>query len=283
MNSTLLSKKVFKLNSGYSIPAVGLGTYQVRNQDEIDEAVSSAWEAGYRHIDTAVFYRNEKMIANALEKYKIPREEMFLTTKVPSDAMTYKDAKKCIEKSLKDLGTSYIDLFLIHWPGAKSVEDRLGVWRALEESVENGSVRSIGVSNFLRKHLKTILDNCKIKPAVNQIELHPLYIDSDTITYCNENDIVIEAYSPFARFDDKLIRNESLLEVAKKYKKKPNQVLVRWCIQHGWVVLPKSVKKNRVIENIDIDDFELSEEDIKILDSLNCGYKVCWDPNNVKF
>ncbi len=281
--SKIISTKLFKLSSGFSIPAIGLGTYQIKSQESIDEAVSSAWEAGYRHIDSAVCYRNEHLIGRALKKYNIPRDEVFLTTKIPPNGMTYQMATELLNQSLKNFDTNYIDLYLIHWPEAKSVEDRLGVWQALEEAVQSGKVRSIGLSNFLPVHLKTILDNCKIKPAVNQFELHPLFIDKETIEMCNKEGILIEAYSTFARMDPKLIKSSVLKEINEKYNKPPTVVLVRWAVQHGWVILPKSVSRKRIFENIDVDDFSLTDNDLAALDSLNCNYKVAWDPTRIDF
>ena len=282
-SNNLISKLFFTMNSGYKIPAIGLGTYQIKQADEVDVAVSTAYKAGYRHIDSAVIYRNESAIGEALEKYNIPREEIFITTKIPSNKMKYEDAKNCIDNSLKNFKTDYIDLYLIHWPGAKSVEDRIGVWRALEEGVESGKIRSIGVSNFLPIHLNTVLKTCKIKPTVNQIEIHPLFIDWETIKMCENEGILIEAYSTFARMDPKLMNNKNLIEISNKYNKKPTQVLVRWAVQHGWVVLPKSTHEDRIYENINVDDFNLNQDDIEILDSLNSNYKVAWDPKKIDF
>jgi diketogulonate reductase-like aldo/keto reductase len=281
--NNLISMLLFTMNSGYKIPAVGLGTYQIKQSDEVDISISTAYAAGYRHIDSAVIYRNESAIGEALKKFKIPRKEMFITTKISSNKMKYEDAKKCIDNSLKNFQTDYIDLYLIHWPGAKSIEDRIGVWRALEEGVESGKIRSIGVSNFLTIHLKTIIKNCKIKPAINQIEIHPLFIDWETIQFCENEGILIEAYSTFARMDPKLIENKILIGIADKYNKKPTQVLVRWAVQHGWVVLPKSTHEEIIHENIDVDDFFLSDDDLKTLDSLNSNYKVAWDPKKIDF
>jgi methylglyoxal/glyoxal reductase len=278
-----ISKLLFTLNSGYKIPAIGLGTYQMKQIEEVELAISTAYKAGYRHIDSAVIYRNESYIGEALKKYKIPREEIFITTKIPSNKMKYEDAKKCIDNSLKNFQTDYIDLYLIHWPGAQSVEDRIGVWRALEEGVDSGKIRSIGVSNFLPIHLKSILNVCKIKPAVNQIEIHPLFIDTDTIKLCEDEGILIEAYSTFARMDPKLIENKILNDISNKYQKKPTQILVRWAVQHGWVILPKSVHEERINENIDVDDFCITKEEINDIDSLNCNYKVAWDPRKIDF
>ena len=208
---------------------------------------------------------------------------MFLTTKIPPTAMEYNEAKKLIDNSLQNFQTDYIDLYLIHWPEAKSLEDRLGVWRALEEGVQEKKIRSIGVSNFQPVHLKSILENCKIKPAVNQFELHPLYMEHKTIEICREENILIEAYSTFARMDPKLIQSPLLVSICEKYNKKPTCVLVRWAVQHGWVVLPISVSRARVFENIDVDDFELTTEETASLDGLNCHYKVAWDPTRVDF
>lgn len=273
----------FKLNSGFEIPAIGLGTYQIKKEEEIEEAVKEAYNVGYRHIDSAVVYKNEHLIGQALKKLNIPRQELFITTKIPTGGMTYSDALNHIDNSLNNFQTDYIDLYLIHWPGAKSLEDRIGVWKALEESVQAGKVRSIGVSNFLPIHLKTILDNCAIKPAVNQIEIHPLYIPKETIELCEKEGILIEAYSTFARMDPKLIENPALVKICEKYNKKQTQVLVRWAVQHGWVILPKSINKQRIQDNFDVNNFELTKNDIEELDSLNCNYKVAWDPIKIDF
>ncbi len=196
--------------------------------------------------------------------------------------MNYENATLSINQSLINFETSYIDLYLIHWPEARSIEDRLGVWKALEEGVECGKIRSIGLSNFLPRHLKSILEICKIKPAVNQFELHPLFIDYETIDICNKEGILIQAYSTFARMDQKLVENSVLVGISEKYKKSATQVLVRWAVQHGWVVLPKSSNRKRIFENFDVNDFNLSEEELKSLDTLNCNYKVAWDPSRVE-
>jgi len=228
-------------------------------------------------------YKNEDLIGNALKKFNIPREEMFICTKIPPTGNNYKEAVFHINKSLENFQTDYIDLILIHWPEVRSLEDRIGVWKALEESVEAGKVKSIGVSNFKILHLKSILEICKIKPSINQIELHPLYIDKETIEFCKNNNILIEAYSPFARMDRRLIKNNTLVKISEKHQKTKNQVLVRWAVQHGWVVIPKSSNRKRIFENIQVDDFELTEEDIENLDNLNINVKILWDPESIKF
>lgn len=273
----------YTLNSGYCIPAIALGTYKIVKQEEIDVAIKAAYEKGYRHFDSAILYKNEDLIGSALKKYKIPRDEVFITTKIPPWAMTYKDAKQAIKQSLASFQTDYIDLFLIHWPEVDKLEKRLDVWKALEEGVKEGKIRSIGVSNFLIIHLKTILDNCTIKPAVNQIELHPLFIDWETIRFCEKEGILIESYSTFGQYDPMLINHKTVEKISKEKKKSPTQVLIRWAVQHNWVVLPKSSKCERIKENFEVDDFELSDNDIAELDSLNCDYKVTWDPRKVEF
>lgn len=285
MDSTkqINSKSVFKLNSGCEIPAIALGTYKMTDQNEVDNAIKAAYDAGYRHIDSAIMYENEAQIGHAIKNGNIPRNELFITTKVPHRQLGYDKVYNFVLQSLKDFQTDYLDLVLIHWPEANSVKERQESWQALEKLVNEGKIKSIGVSNFLIIHLKTILDICKIKPAVNQIEIHPLFIDHETINYCEQQGILLQAYSSFARMDDKLIKNEVLVKLCEKYKKLPTQILVRWVIQHGWIVLPKSSKKERIEENINIDDFQLTEQEIKSLDDLNCGYKICPDPHTITF
>jgi diketogulonate reductase-like aldo/keto reductase len=281
--ATKLSDKVLKMNDGNTIPIIGLGTYQITVEKEIDEAVKASWDAGYKHIDSAVVYRNEKFIGNTLKAHNIPREQLFITTKIPPNSMNYDDTYSLVERSLKYFQTDYLDLVLIHFPRVNSLEDRINCWKALEKCVQEGKVKSIGVSNFLPIHLKSILDNCTIKPAVNQFELHPLFIDWETIEACKKEGILVEAYSAFAQYDKKLINNKVIQKLSQKHNAKPTQILVRWCLQHNWVVIPKSTKRERIFENIDIDFFELSEEEMESIDKLNCDYKKCWDPRSVKF
>lgn len=282
-NNQINSKTKIKLNSGYDIPVIALGTYKIKDQTEVDNSIRWAYDAGYRHIDSAVLYENEHQLGEAIKKNNISRDQLFICTKIPHGKLGYDNVINIANKSLVDFNTDYLDLVLIHWPEAKSVEERQESWKALEQLVSEGKVRSIGVSNFLSYHLKTILDICKIKPCVNQIELHPLFIDKETISFCEKEGIVIEAYSAFARMDDKLIKNKVLVDICEKHKKLPTQVLVRWVIQHGWIILPKSSHKERIEENINIDDFELTKQEIDNLDSLECGYKICPDPKTIEF
>ena len=188
-NKKISTKNKLKLNNGMEIPCIGYGTYQIRKKSEIENSIKIAYDNGYRLFDTAVMYGNENLLGNAFIKHKIPREEIFITTKILPSDMTYEKSKKSIEESLKKLKLKYIDMVLIHWPEVKKKEDRINVWKAMEESVNEGKVKCIGVSNFLEGHLNHILLNCKIKPVINQIECNPLYYDKETIDFCHMENI----------------------------------------------------------------------------------------------
>lgn len=287
MNSFFkMTQKTLTMNNGLSLPIIGLGTGSaIQEQSLVDFVIPNAYEAGYRMIDSAVAYKNEKAIGETLEKFKIPRKEMFLITKIPNENVDATKAAELLNSSLENFKTDYLDLVLLHFPGFKNAQERMEVYQVLEKYVEQGKVKSIGVSNFLPKHLSSILEKCKIKPAVNQIELHPLFVDHETIDFCRSENIVIQAYAPFARFNEKLMTNSTLLEISKKYNKLPSHVIVRWCIQNDFVVIPKSSKKERIYENIDVDDFSLTDDDILALTNLNCNFRVIKraDPTGVDF
>ena len=275
------TKNKLKLNNGMEIPCIGYGTYQIRKKSEIENSIKIAYDNGYRLFDTAVMYGNENLLGNAFIKHKIPREEIFITTKILPSDMTYEKSKKSIEESLKKLKLKYIDMVLIHWPEVKKKEDRINVWKAMEESVNEGKVKCIGVSNFLEDHLNHILSNCKIKPVVNQIECNPLYYDKQTIDFCKSQNILIEAYCPLAEFDSKLIKNKIIVSLSNKYNKTVPQIILKWIMQKGIIPLPKSVHKEYIIQNINLDDFEINNDDMKLIDGLECGYKIDWDPHRV--
>ena len=275
------TKNKLKLNNGMEIPSIGYGTYQIRKKSEIENSIKIAYDNGYRLFDTAVMYGNENLLGNAFIKHKIPREEIFITTKILPSDMTYEKSKKSIEESLKKLKLKYIDMVLIHWPEVKKKEDRINVWKAMEESVNEGKVKCIGVSNFLEGHLNHILSNCKIKPVVNQIECNPLYYDKQTIDFCKSQNILIEAYCPLAEFDSKLIKNKIIVGLSNKYNKTVPQIILKWIMQKGIIPLPKSVHKDYIIQNINLDDFEINNDDMKLIDGLECGYKIDWDPHRV--
>ena len=272
----------YKMNNGIEIPSIGYGTYQIRQKSEIENGIKTAYSCGYRLFDTAVMYNNEQLIGQSIKKLKLPRNDLFLTTKIIPQDMTYEKAKQSIDKSLKKLNTDYIDLVLIHWPGVTNPQQRIDVWKALEEAVEQGKVKSIGLSNFLKNHIEQILNNCKIKPVINQIECHPLYYDKDTIEYCKSQNIIIEAYCPLAEFHKNLIQNKNIVEIAKSLGKSVPQVILRWHLQHQIIPLPKSVHSNYIKENYDLDGFTLSEEQMKVIDGLNTNFKIDWDPHGLE-
>lgn len=295
MNSASnLPFKLIPFFTGRAIPQIGYGTYQLKGPDCV-YGVLSAIKAGYRHIDTASVYKNESDIKEALETlYKakyITREELFITSKIGPSQQGYDQALKACDEILEKLNTPYLDLLIIHWPGVSSnkpqdqanAEVRLQTWKALEKLKEIGKVKDIGVSNFLKKHLEHLLTNSKTVPVLNQFELHPLCYDVETIEYCKEKGIVVEAYSPLARRDDLMFKNPSVIKISDKYKRTIAQILLRWSIQHGFVTLPKSKTEEFILENFKIFDFELEKDDMLILDSLNKDYHTCWNPEAVEF
>ncbi|KAH8110125.1 Aldo/keto reductase [Phellopilus nigrolimitatus] len=259
---TLQSK--IKLRSGYEMPLVGLGVFQ--NATCIP-ACEAALKHGYRHIDTAQMYRNEADVGIAVRKSGIPREEIFVTTKVIQGSHGYDSALGVVEESLSKLGSPYIDLYLIHSP-LSGKEKRLATYRALLEKRDAGKIRTVGVSNYGVKHLEELREAKLETPAVNQIELHPFCQQKDIVEYCNKNGIVVQAYCPLVRGD---FSSPVLQEIAKSTGKNPAQVLVRWSLQRGFIPLPKSANPERVVSNVDIFDFVLSDADIAKLDALDKG------------
>ncbi|CAK55890.1 unnamed protein product (macronuclear) [Paramecium tetraurelia] len=270
------------MNNGNKIPQIGYGTYQCSGKELVD-GIKYALQVGYTHIDSASYYQNGKDI-------RVPkREDFFITSKIASSEQGYENTLKSCKKILQDLDTKYLDLLLIHWPGVagnqlnspNNATVRLQTYKALEQLFQEGLIKNIGVSNFLKHHLEHLLLNCKIKPVINQIEVHPLCWDQATIEYCRQQSILIEAYSPIARNDPKLIQNQKMIELSKKYHKTVAQVSLRWAVQKGFIVLPKSKTPKYIKENFEIFDFQISEEDIKVIDQLNENYHTCWDPSTV--
>ena len=270
------------LNNGLQIPRIGFGTYQIRKKLELENIMKIAYETGYRLFDTASAYGNEKIIGDAIKKLKIPRKEIFISTKIYEVDMTYERAKNSIDLSLRKLQSDYIDMVLIHWPEVQKSEDRIAVWRAMEESVEEKKVRMIGVSNFCKKHLEHILNNCKIKPVVNQIECNPVYYDEETIKFCEENNIIIQAYCPLAEWNPKLVQNDIIVNIAKTKNKSVSQIILRWILQKNMIPLPKSRHEEYIKENFDLNGFSLTNEETKDIDTLrSINYKVDDDPSEV--
>jgi diketogulonate reductase-like aldo/keto reductase len=259
-----------ELNNGLEIPLFGFGTWDLRRQTAYN-SVKWALEKGYRLIDTASFYGNEKWVGKAIKDSNIEREEIFLTTKIWPSEMGYESTFEALKSSLKKLKTDYLDLYLIHWPKGKWRES----WKAMEEIYQNGKVKSIGVSNFTIDHIKRHSDQFKVKPVVNQVEFHPFLYQKELMTYCESKEIKIEAYAPLTRtekFDDPTIQN-----IARKYDKTPAQILLRWVLEHKLIVIPRSSSETHIKENADIFDFKIKEEDMNKLDSLNEDYRLVED------
>jgi len=266
-----------KLNTGQLIPATGFGTWQIADGQETQQAVSAALVNGYRLIDTAKLYGNEKSVGSAIRSSGIPREEIFVTTKLWDTDQGYDSALKAFDGSLELLGLDYLDLYLIHWPGGK---DRHQSWQALQEIYKSGRSKAVGVSNYTIEHLTQLLETSDLKPAVNQVEFHPFIYaqQKPLLEFCSEQGILIEAYSPLSR--GRAIDEPAINEIAKTYRKTPAQILLRWAVQHGVVPLPKSTHAERIKANLDIFDFEISDEDMHSLNSLSTGERVTWDPSD---
>jgi len=277
---------VFKLNNGYEIPCVGYGTFQTPDGESVVNGVKEAINAGYKHIDTAYFYDNEKGVGRAIKESGVKREDLFITSKLWNSDRGYESAKIAFEKTMDNLDLEYLDLFLIHWPANKKQFDNAEeinaeTWRAFEEIYESGRVKAIGLSNFLPHHIDELMKTAKIKPMVNQIEFHPGFAQIECAEYCIKNDIVVEAWSPLGRKD--ALNNGTLIELGKKYNKTTAQICLRWVLQHGILPLPKSVTPSRIVENSKIFDFEISSEDMKIIDNIPyCGGQ-CANPDEVDF
>ena len=282
MENKYNTDKKITLNNGLQIPCIGFGTFQIRKKSELENAIKVAYNTGYRLFDTAVVYGNEKLIGDILKKLKIPRNEIFLITKIYKGDMTYEKTKKSIESSLKKLQSDYIDMILIHWPEVEKSEDRINVWKALEESVNENKVKMIGVSNFCKNHLEHILNNCKIKPVINQIECNPIYWDEETIDYCDKNNIVIQAYCPLAEWNEKLVENDIIVNIAKDKNKSVSQIILKWLLQKNKIPLPKSIHNDYIKQNFDLNGFYLNDDEMKKIDTLkSINYKTDLDPHNV--
>ena len=262
-----------KMNNGLEIPQFGLGVYLTKSGTECVNAVTWALEAGYRHIDTAKIYGNEREVGEAVRQSGIKRDELFITTKLWNDDHGYESALKAFDKSLKTLDTDYIDLYLIHWPVKDKRKDS---WKALEKIYESGYCKSIGVSNYMILHLEELFSYANVIPVINQVEFSPYNYQKELLDVCLKNKIILEAYSPLTRM--KKHDDPKVLPIAKKHNKTVAQVLIRWAIEQEIVVIPKSAHKERIIENANVSDFELDEFDMKILDNLDEGFRVSWDP-----
>ncbi len=269
--SDSISNTLVKLNSGASIPQVGLGVWQAGGATK--RAVTAALEAGYRHIDTARIYGNEANVAQGIRESGVPREEVFITTKLWNQDQGYDKALAAFDASLTRMKLDYVDLYLLHWPVPN---ERLESWRALEKLFADKRARSIGVSNFMVPHLEELLGVAKVLPAVNQIELTPFLQRRETSALCKQHGIALEAYSPLTR--GQRLADPVVVEIARRAQRSPAQVLLRWNVQHGNVILPKSVTPARIQENAGLFDFELDAQAMAQLDALEEGLVTGWDP-----
>ena len=264
-----------KMNDNCQIPVVGLGTWKSEPGKTTSQAVLDSLEAGYRHIDTARAYDNETDVGRAVNDSGLPREDLFITTKLWNQHQGYEEAIEACEKSLNRLNCDYIDLYLIHWPLR---EKRNHSWKAFIELRDRDLCKSIGVSNFTIEHLAEIEAKFGILPAVNQVEFHPYHYQKELLDYCNSKNIIIEAYSPLVHA--KRMDEPKLGAISEELGKTPAQVLIRWSIQRGMVVLPKSVNKSRIVENFSVFDFDIPDSMMKKLDELDESFVTCWDPHN---
>ena len=265
----------FTLNNGVTIPAIGYGTWQIENGPAAIETIAEAIRTGYRHIDTAACYGNEKSVGAAIASCGIDRRQLFVTSKVWNTERGYDSTLRAFDRSLNDLGLNYLDLYLIHWPASPHrfsdwQQINSSTWRAMERLLRNGLVRAIGVSNFMPQHLAALLSTAAVTPAVNQIEFHPGYRQAECVAYCRELGILVEAWSPLGR--GKVLEHETIAALARHYSKTPAQICLRWILQQGILPLPKSVTPSRMKTNLDLTGFELSAEDMQRLTAISyCG------------
>lgn len=275
----------FVLSNGISIPCLGFGTWQ-SPPNEATSSVRHALLSGYRHIDTAAQYGNEPDVGKGIRESGVPREEIFLTTKLWNDERGYETTLAAFERSLKNLGTDYIDLYLIHWPATPHRFDNwkelnLGTWRAFEKLYKEGRIRSIGVSNFMPHHLRPLLEECEIVPMVNQIEIHPGMLQPETVKASQEQGMMIEAWSPLGT--GRMLKNEFLIQIASKYNVSTAQLCLRYVLQHSYLPLVKSVTPARIEENMKIFDFEISAEDMAFIDAMPYFDGSGFNPDKVNF
>ena len=279
-------KDTYTLSNGVNIPCVGFGTWQTPNGETATNSVLEAIKCGYRHIDTAACYGNEESVGKAIKLSRINREELFVTSKLWNTDQGYESTLKAFNKTIKDLDLDYLDLYLIHWPVVKGhkedwEESICETWKAFEKLYSDGKIRAIGVSNFKPHHLKVIFENCNIKPMVNQIELHPSHNQDETVKFCRNNNILVEAWGPLST--GRIFKVKEMQDIADKYNKSIAQITLRWHIQNEILPLPKSVTPSRIKENSMIFDFELLKEDMELIQNLKGCEGSGVNPDNINF
>lgn len=277
-------KNTYKLSNGTEIPQIAFGTWRLPDSRETVEVIKTAINTGYRHIDTAAKYENETSVGRAVRECGLPREELFVTSKLRNTMRGYDNTKKDFERALNVMGLDYMDMFLIHWPAPAGfypdwLEINAETWRAMEELYEAGKVRAIGVSNFWPHHLEALMNCSRVRPMVNQLKLHPGLIQREVTDYCQRNQILPEAYSPLGA--GRLLCCTALLEMGEKYGKSPAQICLRWCRQHRFIPLPKSSSPLRMKQNLDIFNFEIEPADMVLLDTLASQDNDVKDPDKV--
>lgn len=268
----------FELNNGVKMPYFGLGVYLSKDGDEVIRAIDQALEQGYRHIDTASIYKNEQGVGEAIKNSSVNRDDIFVVSKVWNSDQGFDSTLKAYDESLKRLDLDYLDLYLIHWPKEGLYKD---TWKALEKLYKEKRVKAIGVSNFLQHHLEDVMSDSEVVPMVNQMEFHPYLVQQDLLDFCQEKEIQYEAWSPMMQ--GHIFEMEEFKKLAQKYGKTIAQIVLRWDLQKGVVTIPKSVKKERIISNSEIFDFELEEGDIQLLDAMDQGKRFGPDPDNFDF
>ncbi|MDE5054996.1 aldo/keto reductase [Niallia taxi] len=276
MSLTLGSTK--KLRNGVEIPYLGLGVFLVKDPAECENAVKAAIKNGYRSIDTATRYENESFVGNALKAVDVPREELFITTKVWVSDFGYEETKQALHRSLKEMQLDYLDLYLIHWAAPNYAE----TWRAMEDLYEEGLVKAIGVCNFQIHHLEKLKETARITPMLNQIETHPLFHQKELREYMEQHGIAHEAWAPMAQGRENLFENPTLQTIGEKYGKTTAQVMLRWHLQRDTIIIPKSIHEHRIIENANLFDFALTDEDMQAIDQLDTGSRIFGDPDDIE-
>jgi len=269
-------KDTIKLSNGVEMPWIGLGVFKVNDGDEVVQSVKAALRNGYKSIDTAAIYGNEEGVGQAIKESNIPREELFITTKLWNSDQGYESTLNAFETSLKKLDLDYLDLYLIHWPGKDQYKE---TWKAFEKLYKDGRVRAIGVSNFQIHHLEELISSSEIKPMVNQVEYHPHLTQIELLSFCKKEGIQLEAWSPLKQ--GQLLHDPVLEEIARKHNKSVAQIILRWDLQNGVVTIPKSIKEHRIIENANIFDFHLENEDMERISGLNIDSRAGSHPDTM--